>query len=333
MLPESVAPMHPTRRTPRITSHPDGVHAIDAEYLRPGAAAVHLIVQDGRAAFVDPATNNSVPCLLSALEQLGIAPASVDYLFLTHIHLDHAGGAGLLLRSLPNARVVLHPRGVAHMIDPSRLMSASRAVYGEERFAHLYGDILPIPAERIVAVADGEHCRLAGREFELLHTPGHAIHHYVIVDPAHACVFAGDTFGVSYRELDTAAGPFIAPATTPPHFDPVQAAQSIQRIMSYGPASIYLMHYSRVTGLPRLSALLLRQLDEYVAIAERHEHAAAPYEAIRSDLLTLWLELLRAEGSRVPPAEVVQVLGLDADLNAQGLVAWLERRQRNKLSG
>jgi glyoxylase-like metal-dependent hydrolase (beta-lactamase superfamily II) len=333
MVPESVASMHPTRRTPRITSHPDGVYAIDAEYLRPGVAAVHLIVQDGRAAFVDPATNNSVPYLLSALEQLGIAAASVDYVFLTHIHLDHAGGAGLLLRSLPNARVVLHPRGVAHMIDPSKLMSASRAVYGEDRFARLYGDILPIPAERIIAIADGKHCRLARREFELLHTPGHAVHHYVIIDRAHACIFAGDTFGVSYRELDTTSGPFIAPATTPPHFDPAQAAQSIRRIMSHAPTSIYLMHYSRVTGLQRLSALLLRQLDEYVAIAERHESAAVPYEAIRADLLTLWLELLRTEGSRVPPAEVTQVLSLDADLNAQGLVAWLERRQRNKLSG
>lgn len=333
MVPESVTSMHPMRRTPRITSHPDGVYAIDAEYLRPGAAAVHLIVESGRAAFVDPATNNSVPYLLGALAQLGIAPAHVDYVFLTHIHLDHAGGAGLLLRSLPNARVVVHPRGVRHMIDPEKLVSASRAVYGEDRFARLYGDILPIAAERLIAVADGEHCQLAERDFELLHTPGHAIHHYVIVDRAHACVFAGDTFGVSYRELDTASGPFIAPATTPPHFEPAQAAESIRRIMSCAPASIYLMHYSRVTGLQRLSSLLLRQLVEYVAIAERHEHAAAPYEAIRTDLLACWLDLLRAEGSRVAPEQVAQVLALDADLNAQGLVAWLERRQRTKLSG
>jgi glyoxylase-like metal-dependent hydrolase (beta-lactamase superfamily II) len=330
MVPETVAPMKPTTVTPRITSHPDGVHAIDAEYLQPGVAAVHLIVQDGRAAIVDPATNHSVPYLLAALARLGIAPDAVDYLFLTHIHLDHAGGAGLLLRSLPNARVLLHPRGVAHMIDPTKLIAGSMAVYGEERFRALYGDIVPIPAERIVSVADRDRVRLASREFELLHAPGHAVHHYVIVDKANACIFAGDTFGVSYRVLDTAAGPFIAPATTPPQFDPQQATETIQRMMSYGPRSIYLMHYSRVTDLPRLSAMLQQQIATFVTIAERHAQDATPFEGIRAELQQLWLRMLREQGSPLPDERIARILAMDLELNAGGLVAWLERRQRSK---
>src|SRR5579871_2343267 len=141
--------MHPQVAPPRMTRHPHGIFAIDAEYLYPGHAAVHLIEHGGRAAFVDPGTRYSVPHLLGALDELGIARSAVDYVFLTHIHLDHAGGAGTLARQLPNARVILHPRGAPHMIDPGKVTAASIAVYGEERFRELYGEVEPIPAERV----------------------------------------------------------------------------------------------------------------------------------------------------------------------------------------
>src|SRR5262249_48108577 len=145
-------------------------------------AAVHIISHNGRAAFVDTGTNHSVPYLLTALKELGIARDAVDYVFLTHVHMDHAGGAGLLARELPKARVLVHPRGAPHMIDPTTVVAASQAVYGEEEFNRLYGEILPIAADRIVSVTDTLRCDLAGREFELIHTPGHALHHYAIVD-------------------------------------------------------------------------------------------------------------------------------------------------------
>src|SRR5207253_2291903 len=137
---------------PRLYRHPHGVCAVDAEYLYPGHAAAHIIEDGGRAAFVDVGTNASVPYLLAALAELGIARAAVDYVLLTHVHLDHAGGAGRLMQELPNAVAVLHPRGAPHMIDPSRLIEGSRAVYGE-RLEQLYGQLLPIPAAR-VRVAD-----------------------------------------------------------------------------------------------------------------------------------------------------------------------------------
>src|SRR6516225_6607977 len=142
--------------TPTLHRHPHGITAVDAEYLYPGHAAAHLIVDDRRAAFVDVGTNSSVPYLLAALDELGIARAAVDYLLLTHVHLDHAGGAGALLQALPNARAVLHPRGAPHMIDPTKLIAGAQAVYGEEPFRRLYGDLLPITAARVRVVADGE---------------------------------------------------------------------------------------------------------------------------------------------------------------------------------
>jgi len=148
---------------PRLYRHPHGISAVDAEYLYPGHAAAHIIVESGRAAFVDVGTNASVPYLLAALAELGIARAAVDFVLLTHVHLDHAGGAGRLMRELPNAQAVLHPRGAPHMIDPTKLIAGSRAVYGEERLQRLYGQLVPIPSSRVRVIADGERVSLAGR--------------------------------------------------------------------------------------------------------------------------------------------------------------------------
>src|SRR5579863_10019612 len=240
----------------RLTRHPDGITAVDTEYIRPGLAAAHIIQHGGGAAFVDVGTNYSVPHLLAALQELAIRPQDVDYVFLTHVHLDHAGGAGLLLRSLPAAQVVLHPRGAPHLIDPAKLIAASMQVYGEERYRELYGELVPLPAERVITTTDGQHFELRGRPFQLLHTPGHALHHYCLVDQAHRNLFTGDTFGLSYRELDTAQGAFGVPTTTPTQFDPVQLMASIDRLMATGPRAAYLMHYSRITGLPAVAASL-----------------------------------------------------------------------------
>src|SRR5215472_10404034 len=237
---------------PTLYRHPHGITAVDAEYLYPGHAAAHLVVDEGRAAFVDVGTNSSVPFLLASLDELGIARAAVDYLLLTHVHLDHAGGAGALMEELPNARALLHPRGAPHMIDPGKLIAGSIAVYGAERFRRLYGQLLPIAEGRVRTVADGERVVLGGRTLELIHTPGHAQHHYVVVDAAHASIFSGDTFGISYRALDTENGAFITPSTVPTQFDPEQHIASIDRMLAYRPESIYLMHFSRVTDVPRL---------------------------------------------------------------------------------
>jgi glyoxylase-like metal-dependent hydrolase (beta-lactamase superfamily II) len=314
--------------TPRLYRHPHGITAVDAEYLYPGHAAAHVIVDNGRAAFVDVGTNSSVPYLLAALDELGIAREAVELLLLTHVHLDHAGGAGLLLRSLPNATAYVHPRGVAHLLDPTRLIAASKQVYGEQAFARLYGELVPLPRARVHEVADGERVRLGARTLELIHVPGHALHHYAIVDPAHASLFSGDTFGISYRSLDNARGAFITPTTPPSQFDPEQHIASIDRILSYRPESVYLMHFSRVTGSARLGESLKMQVAELARIARAHAQDAQPGVGIRADMRALWLRLARAHGLTQPDEEIERILAGDLALNTQGLLVWLHREQR-----
>jgi len=304
-----------------------GVTAVDTHYVRPRLDASHLIRHRGRAAFVDTGTTLAVPYLLAALAARGVAPDAVDWVFLTHIHLDHAGGAGALLELLPNARAVVHPRGAAHLVDPAKLIAATRQVYGDALYERLYGEIRPIPAERLVVAADGTELQLAGRPFRFLHTPGHALHHQVIHDPLADAVFTGDTFGIAYRELDVAGRPFLMPTTTPTQFDPVQLHASIDRVLGLHPAAAFLTHYSRVTDIPRLGTELHAALDTYVGFAERHAADPDPVAGIVADMTAwVWAEL-DARGHPADDATRRRLLDDDIRLNADGLVAWLGRRR------
>ena len=306
----------------------NGIYAVDTHYIRPGHDASHLILDGGRAAFVDTGPASGIPHLLNALVQLGIAPEQVDYVLLTHVHLDHAGGAGLLMQSLPNARAVIHPRGARHMINPSKLIEGSVAVYGEARFRSLYGEIVPIPHERVMQSEDGMRIALAGRELELIHTPGHALHHYCVIDQQAECIFSGDTFGISYRQFDTAAGEFIFPTTTPVHFDPQALHDSIDRLMSYGPKSIYLTHFSRVTQLERLAADMHECIDGFVAIARQSAGERERGALIRAGLFAYLKERLEQHGFSSSNATLQQLLETDVELNSQGLEVWLDRGAR-----
>jgi len=312
---------------PTITRHPHGIFAIDCEYVRPGLAAAHLVVEGGRAAFVDVGTTLSVPYLLAALAELGVAREAVDYVILTHVHLDHAGGAGALMQALPNAKAVLHPRGAPHLIDPEKLIAGSQLVYGD-RFASLYGEIVPLAADRVIVTQDLQRIALAGRTFELIHTPGHALHHHCVVDLQHAGIFSGDTFGVSYREFDSERGAFVIPATTPTQFDPDQLIASIDRQLGYRPESVYLMHYSRVTGIERLGESLKAAVREVAEIARRHATAADPLAAMTRAMLDSWVRRAREHRAPVSDELAEELLRDDAELNAQGLAVWLERQKR-----
>ena len=251
----------------QITTLDDGVFAVDTEYVRPQHDASHLIIEDGRAAFVDTGTNDSVPRLLDALHQLDLDIADVDFVFLTHIHLDHAGGAGLLMQKLPNARCVIHPRGAPHMINTEKLIKGTEAVYGVQRTREMYGELQPIDEQRIIVAEDEKWISLNGRELQPFFTEGHARHHYCLNDPTSRGVFSGDSFGVSYRELDTAAGEFIYPSSTPASFDPPEAHKAIDRIMSCSPQQVYLTHYSRVRNLDRLAEDMHSCIDGYEQMA------------------------------------------------------------------
>jgi glyoxylase-like metal-dependent hydrolase (beta-lactamase superfamily II) len=316
----------PAVNTPDILDFPHGISAIDTDYVRPRLDASHLIVRGGRAAFVDVGVNHSVPLLLAALRQKNLDVGDVDWVFLTHVHLDHAGGAGELMKHLPRARVLVHPRGAPHLVNPDKLIAGTKAVYGEAEFARLYGEIPPIAAKRIVEVEDNTRFRLNRSEFLCIHTPGHALHHYCIVDTDSRSVFTGDSFGISYRIFDTAKGAFIFPATTPTHFDPDQAHASLDRIMSYEPAAVYLTHYSRVIDSQRLAADMHTCLNAYVQIAHTCADKGKQRITCMKTLMHAWLvKRVREHGCTLDQATVDSWLAMDVGLNAKGLAVWLDR--------
>ena len=302
-----------------------GVSAIDSGYVRPMLAAIHLVVEKDRAALVDTGTNFSVPGLLEAMAARGVAPEQVDWVMLTHVHLDHAGGAGLLMAQCPNARLTVHPRGARHMADPARLVAGTVEVYGEQQARAKYGEIVPVPANRIVETPDGASVRLGEREFRFLDTPGHARHHVCIVDGGTGNVFAGDTFGLSYRELDVEGRQFIFPSTTPVQFDPPRLHRSIERLLALRPEAIHVTHFGQVRDVPRLGEDLRRLVDAHASLAQRWRDAGADRHRRLVDGLR---EMLLSEGRRqqwtLPQAEVLRLFADDLELNAAGLEAWLD---------
>jgi glyoxylase-like metal-dependent hydrolase (beta-lactamase superfamily II) len=309
----------------KLTDFADGITAIDTDYVRPKLDASHLVVDDGRAAFVDTGTTPSVPNLLAALEARGVAREQVDWVLTTHVHLDHAGGAGELMRHLPNARCVVHPRGARHLVDPSKLVAGSIAVYGEARYHALYGELVPVPEERMLVPADGERITLGRRTLELIHTPGHALHHYCVVDLDHRRIFPGDNFGISYRDFDVDGREFIMPTTTPVHFDPDAMQASIDRLMDYRPVAMYLTHYGEVRDLKRLAAELKHRVAACVQLARTCAAVPDRTMAMRAEmfrLLSVWLDEHGYPGDR---AERHRLLDDDVELNVQGLEVWLDR--------
>ena len=309
----------------KLTDFADGITAIDVDYVRPGLAASHLVVDHGRAAFVDTGTTLSVPNLLAALDARGVARAQVDWVLTTHVHLDHAGGAGELMRHLPNARCAVHPRGARHLADPAKLIAGSIAVYGEARYRQLYGEIVPVPGERMLVPADGERITLGQRTLELIHTPGHALHHYCVVDLDHRRLFSGDNFGISYRDFDVHGRPFIFPTTTPVHFDPDALLASIDRLMSYAPVAIYLTHFGEVRDLERLARELKRRVADFAQLARRLAAAPDRAPAMRAAMFGLMSAWLDEHGYAGDAAERHRLLDDDVELNVQGLEVWLDR--------
>jgi len=310
---------------PHLTDYEHGISAIDSGFGRPQLAAIHLVVEDGHAALIDTGTNASLPIVLAALKDKGLSPEQVEYVILTHIHLDHAGGAGTLMRALPHARLTVHPRGARHMADPSRLVAGTQAVYGEAQARRMYGDILPIPVERMLETPEGTTIRLGGRELTFLDTPGHARHHVCIRDGRSGHIFAGDMFGLSYRELDVDGRQFVFPTTTPVQFDPAAMHASIDRLQFLRPDAIYVTHFGQVRDVPRLAADLHRLIDAHVAVALRHRDAGARrHELIKAGITDILLGEARNQGWRMALDAVLRLMTVDLELNAQGLGAWLD---------
>lgn len=310
-----------------VNEYGGGVLAIDAGFVREYMAACYLLEAQSEVAFVEVGTNASTPRLMQVLENRGWRPQDVRYVIVTHVHLDHAGGAGSLMQRLPNAEFLVHPYGARHMIDPARLEASARSVYGDELFDEIYGALVPVPAERVRTMEDGSEARLGNRTLRFVDTPGHARHHFCVHDSLTNGWFSGDTFGLSYREFDTAQGPFVFPTTTPVQFDPDALRASLQKLLKVKPDWMYLTHFGRVGDLDRLHAQMLAGVDKLVAIAEDCEQASDRSQKIETEINDWLMRDLREHGVSLSDEKCAELLRTDVVLNTQGLEFWLDHRQ------
>ncbi len=307
-----------------------GIHVLDTAFNRPQMAACYVMAHEGELAIIETGTKDTVPLIFDFLAREGLSKSAIKYVMPTHVHLDHAGGAGLLMQALPHAQLVVHPQGARHMIDPSKLQAGATAVYGKTIFEKTYGDLLPIDPSQILIIEDGQTLSLGGRLLTFLDTPGHARHHYCIYDALSEGFFTGDTFGLAYQELTTEKGPFIFPTTTPVQFDPDALKASISRLLSYDPKRMFLTHYGMVEQPQGLGERLIKLVDEFVRISETVKQQvpeAQWLQTLNKEILTLLMADLAQHGTALSANEYAQVIAGDVLLNAQGLNVWLSRQQ------
>ncbi len=304
-----------------------GIVAVDSGMVRPLMAACYLLETDDALALIEVGSNASVERILKVIESRGRSPDEVSHVIVTHVHLDHAGGAGELMARLPNAQFVVHPYGARHMIDPSRLEASARGVYGDEEFDALYGTLTPIPAERVITMEDGDSLLVGSRPLSFMDSPGHARHHFCVWDEQTRGWFTGDTFGLSYRDLDTPNGAFIFPTTTPTQFDPEALIASIDRMMDKSPENMYLTHFGRVQDVSQMVSRLKAAISQFVNIAETHAHDENRTGLIEDGMMNWLLDSAREHGVTLPEQQLREIVQNDVVLNTQGIEFWLDHRE------
>ena len=312
--------------TVEVINIAEGIDVVDSGYYSQDFAAIYLLRQNSKVAIIETGTNYSVPVVENALMKSGLTLLDVSYVVPTHVHLDHAGGAGELMRQCVNARLVVHPRGARHLIDPSKLVAGAMAVYGEEKFKEYYGEIIPIDANRVTEADDSFILDFDGRELRFIDTPGHARHHFCIWDKTTKTMFTGDTFGISYRDLDHQDDVFILPSTSPVQFDPEALIKSINRIMDFKPERVCLTHFSAIKPTKKVANKLIESIHFVSDLAIKHADKNDAESIIYNNMMDYFLKGLNEIGFQNND-EAKDRLSLDVQINTQGLIYWQKNRQ------
>ena len=304
-----------------------GVNAIDADFHREHMAACYMVEAESEVAFIEVGTNSSTPRLMKVLENRGWQPEDVSYVIVTHVHLDHAGGAGSLMQLLPNATFLVHPYGARHMIDPTKLEAGARGVYGDELFDKTYGKLIPIEEHRVRIMEDGDEITFGNRQLRFMDSPGHARHHFCVFDSLTNGWFTGDTFGLSYREFDTQNGAFLFPTTTPIQFDPEPLKASVRKLVAVNPEFMYLTHYGRVSDVQRLAKVMIAGVDTFVRIAEQYKDDDSRTQKIEAAMGDWLMDGLDKHGVKLSKERCLELLSSDIKLNTAGIEFWLDHRK------
>ncbi|MCC3357648.1 MBL fold metallo-hydrolase [Bacillus sp. REN16] len=315
-----------------LTRLNERIFLIDAHDLGRVARTGSYIIKEDKITIVETSASPSIPYILEGLKELEIDPSNVEYIIVTHIHLDHAGGVGLLLRYCPNAKVVVHPKGARHLVEPSRLIAGARAVYGEE-FDSLFDPIVPIPEEKLLVKEDlaelaiSPNCTLVFYD-----SPGHANHHFSIYDPVSNGIFTGDTIGVYYHELVKDQIELFLPSTSPNQFRPDAMLESADRIKALQVSSIYFGHYGMTSNVNEVYRQLSYWLPIFVnagnlSFAEHPSANPSEHKEFIKELILKEVSAYLDERDVPRNHEVYEIIWLDLDVCSMGIVDWILKRK------
>lgn len=305
----------------------NGIYQVDLLYDGIPEMSSAYIIKGEQNVIIDTGASNSLPQLLDALKQLEIERDSVDWVIITHIHLDHSGGAGQLLNFLPNAKIIVHPRGARHLIDPAKLIASAREVYGES-FERIYSPILPVPAEKIITAPDGMELYLGDqRVLTFWDSPGHAWHHFAVHDSITKGIFCGDTVGMHIPSLTRLGVKYILPFTTPTQYDPEIMLQTLTRLANLKPERLYFTHFGYQDNAQSILEYMKKIIPQYTEYARNAYHQEPTLQSIIDALREYHVQEMYK--LRVPEDHsIFNILETEIDLNAQGLLLYFQSSVR-----
>jgi len=308
---------------PATSEVADGITAVDTRMAGRARVTSAYLLTGGEPALIETGPTTSSEPVIQALESLGLGPEDLAHVVVTHIHLDHAGGAGRLARRFTAATFWVHDRGAPHLADPTRLVESAGRIYGPERLRELFGPVEPVPADRLRSVSEGDRIALDGRELEVVYTPGHASHHVALVDSTTGAVFAGDALGIHLPDVRV-----LRPATPPPDIDVELAVESIERIRSRARAMLMFSHFGPVTEVDELCELAGSRLRKWAGIVRTALDRTDDLEEIAAVLARDTADEFDAATDPSVDLERYEILS-SMQMNAAGLVRyWRKREER-----
>ncbi|MED1947276.1 MULTISPECIES: MBL fold metallo-hydrolase [Brevibacillus] len=301
------------------------IHLIDGFDMGWAERTGTYVIAEEELTLVETGPSPSVPYIKAGLAKLGYTTEQVKYVIVTHIHLDHAGGAGLFLKDCPNAKVVVHPKGARHLVDPSRLIAGARAVYHDD-FDRLFDPIEAVSVERILIRGDGDTLKIGENcVLEFMDSPGHANHHFSIYDPVSRGMFTGDTAGVLYPQLKKDGIHLVLPSTSPNQFDPDAMLASLDRFEARKLNRIYFGHFGMSEQVDDVYRQIREWLPVFVAEGESAIDAGQTYEELSRTLFERVSDHLQSQGIS-GDHEVLEILKLDLQVCSMGILDYLHKR-------
>ncbi len=301
------------------------IHLIDGFDMGWAERTGTYVIAEEELTLVETGPSPSVPYIKAGLARLGYTTEQVKYIIVTHIHLDHAGGAGLFLKDCPNAKVVVHPKGARHLVDPSRLIAGARAVYHDD-FDRLFDPIAAVPEERILIRGDGDTLKI-GEDcvLEFLDSPGHANHHFSIYDPVSRGMFTGDTAGVLYPQLKKEGIHLVLPSSSPNQFNPDAMLASLSRFEARKLSRIYFGHFGMTEQVDDAYRQIREWLPVFVEEGNATLAAGQGYDELSRKLFERVSDYLQSQGIS-DDHEVFEVLKLDLQVCSMGILDYLHKR-------